>query len=222
MINPIDEIKNTWKINPTSYDSVLEMRAIPSNEISTQRRTLIRHFRGSDFANVETLRTTFEDQALQLNRIGYNIYVVMNPIRPDFIGTAVKDSDITHRNVMLIDIDRAHDTKNPATDEEVEKARRVGDAIVEFLSGCGLADPTRVMSGNGHHLYYPLANVENSEESKDVIKTTLTCLNEMFGNDEIKIDTTVFNASRITKVLGTVARKGTASADRPYRIAVME
>jgi hypothetical protein len=29
----------------------------------------------------------------------------------------------------------------------------------------------------------------------------------------------VFNASRITKVVGTVARKGLESEDRPYRMA---
>lgn len=222
MIEPIEEVQKIWQIVSSNYNSVLEMRAIPSTEVTSQKRTVIRHFRGSDFANVETLRATFEEEALQLNRIGYNVYVVMNPIRSDFDGVAVRDSDITHRDVMLIDIDRAHDTKNPATHEEVEKARIVGNAIVEFLSGYDFVDPIRVMSGNGHHLYYPLENVENSEEAKDVIKTTLTFLNEMFGDDEIKIDTNVFNASRITKVLGTVARKGIASADRPYRMAVME
>ena len=222
MIKPIEEVQNTWKIVSSNYNSVLEMRAILCNESASQKRTLVRHFRGINFANVEELRATFEEEALQLNSIGYNIYVVMNPIRPDFDGAAVRDSDITHRNVMLIDIDRAYDTKNPATDEEVEKAKRVSDAIFEFLSEFNFADPIRVMSGNGHHLYYPLDNVENNEEAKDVIKNTLTCLNKMFGNPEIKIDTNVFNASRITKVLGTVARKGIASADRPYRIAVMK
>jgi hypothetical protein len=29
----------------------------------------------------------------------------------------------------------------------------------------------------------------------------------------------VFNASRIWKIAGTVARKGAATADRPYRLA---
>lgn len=220
MIEPINQIQNTWRIIESSYNSIIEMRAISISGL--QPRNITKHFRGTDFDNVEAMRSSFEHEALRLNAIGYNIYVVMNPIRPDFKGLAAKDCDISHRNVMLIDIDRAHDTKNPATDEEVEKARRVGDDIVEFLSGCSFADPIRVMSGNGHHLYYPLKNVTNSEEAKDVIKTTLTCLNEMFGDDEIKIDTNVFNASRITKVLGTVARKGIASADRPYRMAVME
>lgn len=221
MIEHIEEIKNTWKIISSQYDSVLEMRAISFEKTTPKNQPLVKHFRGLDFANVDALRTAFEEEALRLNKCGYNIYIVMNPIRPDFDGTAVKDIDITHRELMLIDIDRAYNTQNPATDDEIESAQLVGDAIADFLSGCGFVNPFRVMSGNGHHLYYPLANVPNSEEAKDVIKTTLTCLNELFGTSEIKIDTNVFNASRITKVVGTVARKGIASADRPYREAVM-
>jgi hypothetical protein len=222
MIQPFNEITNTWRVITSNQTSVIEMRAISPSGIQPQMPSVIKHFRASAFTNMEELRSAFEHEALRLNALGYNIYVVMNPIRSDFEGVAARDSDISHREIMLIDIDRAHDTKNPATDEEVEQARRVGDAIVEFLSGCDLIEPIRVMSGNGHHLYYPLKNVANSEEAKDVIKTTLTCLNEIFGNAAIKIDTNVFNASRITKVLGTVARKGTASVDRPYRMAVME
>jgi hypothetical protein len=222
MIQPFNEIKNTWRIISSSQTSVLEMRAIAPSGFQNQMRSVIKHYRASEFTSIEALRLAFEYEALRLNAIGYNIYAVMNPIRSDFDGAAAKDCDISHREVMLIDIDRAQDTKNPATDEEVEKARHVGDAIVEFLSGCNFVEPIRVMSGNGHHLYYPLKNIENSEEAKDAIKTTLTCLNEIFGDSEFKIDTNVFNASRITKVLGTVARKGTSSVDRPYRMAVME
>lgn len=221
MIQPFNEITNTWRVISSSQTSVLEMRAISPSCIQPQMPSVIKHFRSSEFSSLEAMRSAFENEALRLNAIGYNIYVVMNPIRPDFDGVAAKDGDITHRGVMLIDIDRAHDTKNPATDSEVEKARLIGDAVADFLSDCGFIDPIRVMSGNGHHLYYPLDDVENNEESRNVIKTTLTCLNEVFGTSEIKIDTNVFNASRITKVVGTVARKGIASADRPYRVAVM-
>lgn len=221
MIKHIEEIKNTWEIISSQYNSVLEMRAISFEKATAKKPPLIKHFRGLDFASVDALRTAFEEEAMRLNRSGYNIYVVMNPIRPDFDGRAVKDIDITHRELMLIDIDRTLNTQNPATEDEVENARLVGDAIADFLAGCGFVNPIRVMSGNGHHLYYPLENVPNTEEAKDVIKTTLTCLNELFGTSEIKIDTNVFNASRITKVVGTVARKGIASADRPYREAVM-
>ena len=40
-----------------------------------------------------------------------------------------------------------------------------------------------------------------------------------FDNEIVKIDTVVYNASRITKVVGTIARKGLESEGRPYRMA---
>jgi hypothetical protein len=44
-------------------------------------------------------------------------------------------------------------------------------------------------------------------------------LADRFDNDVVKIDTSVYNASRITKVVGTVARKGAEGPARPYRVA---
>jgi hypothetical protein len=46
-------------------------------------------------------------------------------------------------------------------------------------------------------------------------------LADKFDNNIVKVDTSVFNASRITKVVGTIARKGIESEGRPYRKACM-
>jgi hypothetical protein len=75
------------------------------------------------------------------------------------------------------------------------------------------------MSGNGHHLYYVLPEISNDEESRKCFQVLLNSLASEFDNEVVKIDTTVFNASRITKVVGTIARKGLKSAERPYRMA---
>jgi len=40
-----------------------------------------------------------------------------------------------------------------------------------------------------------------------------------FDNSVVGIDKAVFNASRITKVPGTVMRKGQETPERPYRVA---
>ena len=152
--------------------------------------------------------------------MGYNIYIVMNPIRESFKGKSAADADISHRELLLIDVDRAEKMVVPATDAEVEAARLVADAIKAFMEEHGCSDPIRVMSGNGHHLYYLLAEMPNNEESKHLIQRMLLNLAHRFDNDMIKIDTVVFNASRITKVPGTIARKGLESEGRPYRMAV--
>ena len=169
---------------------------------------------------MDACQKAFEAEALRLNADGYNIYIVMNPIRPDFKGGAATDQDIAYRDLVLIDIDRANTSKEPANDSEVEEARKLADAVEEHLNSKGCGNPIRTMSGNGHHLYYVLSNVQNDAEATRAIESFLQVLAAKFNNDAVKIDTTVSNASRITKVLGTVARKGIATAERPYRMAM--
>ena len=74
-----------------------------------------------------------------------------------------------------------------------------------------------MMSGNGFHLYFPLDDLPNTETA--LVKGTLKELSRRFDSKTVKIDTSVFNASRVTKVPGTIMRKGEASEGRPYRMA---
>ena len=165
------------------------------------------------------------EDALALNEQGYNIYTCLNPISPDFQGTrtnglAVGDDDIARRRLLLIDLDRAYTAKEPATDDEVKAAHDLSLEIESFLSEQGHQIHARVMSGNGVHMYYPFA-LSNSEEARDQCKMLLKGLGLKFDTDQIKIDTAVFNASRITKLPGTIAYKGSQSEDRPFRKAVI-
>lgn len=207
-----EEIKNLWKIKNTGEDSIIELRAIKSN------RTITKLFKGKDYKSVEELRLAFEQEALKLNTQGYNIYVVMNPINDSFDGRSAKDGDIAYRNLLLIDIDR-HVTKNPATEDELSAAHELANKVIEHLKDRKWDDPIKVMSGNGYHLYYTLDYLDNSDDIRDAIKDLLKGLAASFDTNVVKIDTSVFNASRITKVVGTIAYKGEESADRPYRMA---
>ena len=214
-----NQIKKLWHIIGTNSSSVLELRAIWPSGIQPIKPPLTVHFRASDFADIETCKSAFEAEALRLNDLEYNIYIVMNPIKSTFVGSAVKDEDISYRDLLLIDIDRAQKAKEPATDEEVEAANQLADTVMAYLAANGWSEPIRVMSGNGHHLYYVLPEVANDDESKHYVQRLLKTLASEFDNETVKIDTTVFNASRITKVVGTVARKGLESEGRPYRMA---
>jgi hypothetical protein len=219
MSNQRVEIKKLWQIIGTSSSSVLELRAIWPSGIQPIKPPLTVHFRASDFADIEACKSAFETEALRLNGLGYNIYIVMNPIKSTFVGSAVKDEDISYRDLLLIDIDRVQKAKEPATDEEVEAAKQLADTVMAYLATNEWPEPIRVMSGNGHHLYYVLPEVANDDQSKQYVQSLLKSLAAEFDNDTVKIDTTVFNASRITKVVGTVARKGLESEGRPYRMA---
>lgn len=213
------EIKHTWTIIGTGKESVLELRAIWPPAVLSSKSPITKHFRATEFQSIEACKEAFESEALRLNGLGYNIYIVMNPIKPNFIGGAATDADIDYRDLLLIDIDRVEKKKEPATDDEVGVAGQLAEHVMAYLSELGWAEPIRVMSGNGHHLYYVLSNTPNNDVSKEYVQSLLKKLAAKFDNSIVKIDTSVFNASRITKVVGTVARKGIESEGRPYRMA---
>jgi len=219
MIDSADEIKKQWRITSTGASSVIELRALWPNGIGTSNWPITKHFSAKDYADVDSFRAAFEKETLRLNSEGYNCYIVMNPIRPDFKGGAATDQDIAYRDLVLIDIDRAATAKEPANDSEVEEARKLADAVEEYLNLKGCGNPIRTMSGNGHHLYYVLSDTPNDNDTTRTIALFLKQLAAEFNNAAVKIDTTVSNASRITKVVGTIARKGIETDDRPYRMA---
>ena len=213
--------KKLWLIVASGSTSILELRAIWPAGIFPTKKAMTQIFRAAEFQTVAECRAAFEAEALRLNLLGYNIYIVMNPIRESFQGKSAGDADISHRDLLLIDIDRAEKKTAPATDDDVEASRLVADSIKTFMEELGCSDPIRVMSGNGYHLYYLLADMPNDEDSKFRVQQFLLTLAQRFDTDIIKVDTVVYNASRITKVPGTIARKGPASEGRPYRMAVL-
>jgi hypothetical protein len=217
------EIRKMWDIFSINEHSVLEIRALWPKYIKTFKSPIVEHFRGQDYDSVVALAEAFELTALKLNEVGYNIYIVMNPIRSSYFGEAISDDDIQYRDLLLIDIDRAISAKEPANEQELDAARQLAKEVQEFMEGSGFNNPFKVMSGNGYHLYYLLIEQDtgNTPESEQMVQRTLKSLAKKFDNKIVKIDTTVFNAGRITKVPGTIMRKGYPSETRPYRMAVV-
>lgn len=213
-INQQAEIKKLWHLKTAKSNCILELRAIASN-----KPPITKIFRASQFNDIETLKKAFEDEAIKLNQGGYNIYVVMNPIKASFCGYSAKDEDIEYRDLLLIDIDRATTSKEPANQEELDAAYSLSKDISTYLAGEGWGEPIKVLSGNGYHLYYKLGQLPNDSTHKGLVESSLKELAYRFDTCAVKIDTCVFNASRITKVPGTIAYKGNASVDRPYRMA---
>ena len=218
MNNVASEIKKMWRVFATCENSVYELRTFHYEDKSSVKRLL---FRSSDFASTDDMKEAFEKRALELNDQGYNIYITLNPIHQNFTGKSASDTDIAYRDLLLIDIDRTGSTENPATDEEVESAKELTGEVVTYLAEFDWPEPFQVMSGNGWHLYYVLDQLENTEDSQGLVQLTLNSLAKKFNNNQVSIDTTVYNASRITKVPGTIARKGSETPDRPYRMAVV-
>lgn len=220
--DPRNEIKKVWHILALGNASVLELRALWPKGVLGKKKVVVNHICARDYQTLEDCKGAFEEMALQLNTSGYNVYTVMNPIHPNFTGVhAAKDSDIRYHDLLLIDIDRTGDTDCPATQADLDAANELSNQVREFMTANDCGDPIKVMSGNGYHLYFTLDGIENKRQDTALIQRLLKNLAARFNNEYVTIDTSVYNPSRITKVPGTIMRKGTASEVRPYRRAVV-
>ena len=129
---------------------------------------------------------------------------------------SISDSDIEFRRWIMIDIDPKRQSGVSSSDEELALAKKVAERVYQFLSNNGFPRPVFAMSGSGYHLMYPCCFAV-SDESDVVIKDFLTVLNMLFSTSEAEIDTVVHNRARLTKLYGTMAKKGSNTPERPHR-----
>jgi len=162
------------------------------------------------------------------------VYYTLNVPTPDFYTVypdrvvpqkATADCQIVRRQWLLIDCDPVRfgadglplkDQKVSSTDSEKQTALDTAKKILQYLTNLGWATPLTADSGNGFHLLYRL-DLPNTKEVTQIIKAVLDKLAERFDTEFVKVDTTVYNASRITKAYGSMACKGAATEDRPHR-----
>ena len=165
--------------------------------------------------------------AAEYSRTAKGVYFVMNRIapalseRPQLVKTftLTTDADIVRRIMLLIDFDPSspeRGTNDSATDAEKEAARLKMEEVFEWLQALGFPEPVFADSGNGWHLLFAI-DLPNDEESHRLIRDVLQALSKRFSDDQVAVDISVHNASRITKLYGTAARKGVDRTDRPHR-----
>ena len=130
---------------------------------------------------------------------------------------ATKDAAIRLRRWLFLDMDRAVKSNSPASFEELAALRSVFDSALAFLAGHNIVPRLFGNSGNGWHAYFRLVDWPNDEEHKTLVKSFLEMMAAKFNSPVAEVDTSVFNAGRVTKILGTVSRKGVATTDRPHR-----
>lgn len=146
------------------------------------------------------------------------VYVVMNPFDPTKIrGSAADDQAVTARRWLLIDVDPSRPVDANSSREELEIATGTARVVEEYLSENGFPAPIRALSGNGAHLLYRM-DLPNDPEAAALVGGVLKYLSTEFSIEgKVSVDTTVGNASRITKLYGTPVRKGPETATRPHR-----
>lgn len=157
------------------------------------------------------------------------IYVTINPVDPALLARAANrldprakhttnDAEITARRWLLLDFDPVRPAGISSNDAEHTAALERALVVCGWLNSQGWPAPVYADSGNGAHLLYKI-DLANDADSKTLIEAVLKTLASRFDDERVKIDTGVFNASRISKIYGTQACKGDPLPDRPHRMA---
>jgi len=178
------------------------------------------------FSDVEVLLKALDKYK---NRSGLIFYFVMNSINKGCYSRQQKDcfiekskipttsdKDIIMRDWLMIDLDCERPTGVSSTDAELEKSKDKANVIHRYLRNEGFEAPVVSYSGSGVHLLY---KISIEPEKTQLIKDCLLALDMMFSDKDVKVDTSVFNASRITKLYGTMAGKGQDTEERPHRLS---
>src|SRR5262249_39705614 len=88
----------------------------------------------------------------------------------------------------------------------------------DLLTEYGWPEPIVADSGNGAHAIYRVDEPNNAETTA-LFQRGLEALDSLFSDDAVVIDRTTYNAARIWKLYGTMARKGDNLPERPHRLA---
>ncbi|MDV6034056.1 MAG: hypothetical protein F9B45_28975 [Phycisphaera sp. RhM] len=204
-------------------DGVFEIRAFdcPDSKGSRWTKTVSGYFDDHDKA-AECVR------AIELCEPP-GIYVTVNPVEGTSLALAnnrliwgakktTGDPNIERRRFLFIDIDPKRLSGISSTADELNAAHLIADELEHDLSGKGWPAPITGMSGNGCYLLYRI-DLPNNDESDKLIGSVLKSAASCYGNKKVSVDTTASNASRLMKLLGTMARKGSdfQPEDKPNR-----
>lgn len=159
----------------------------------------------------------------------FNIYFVINTINPACYSREQKDkivlkpknttndNEIICRDFVLIDLDPKRPSGVCSTKDEATKAYEKGMQVKQFLMDNGFYEPILVFSSSGTHLYLRCALLNNEENTK-LVKRFLQALGMLFTDEYVDCDLSVYNAARISRLMGSYSCKGASNdKERPQR-----
>jgi P4 family phage/plasmid primase-like protien len=161
---------------------------------------------------VEDDPSQYKAAYITLNPINLPGTIPLNPQTLTPSKNTAGDTDIVRRVRLLLDFDPPRPAYTNSTDAEKQSAREQADAAREYLRSRGWPDPLLGDSGNGWHLNYQI-DLPNNEAAKELIYAVLARLKNLFP----MVDAGNGNASRLCKLYGSWARKGSHSEERPWR-----
>jgi hypothetical protein len=177
------------------------------------------------FTDVDTLIKQFDT----IDHRGTNMYITINKINDDLYARAqhdcfrmtdedTHDYEVDAYEWLFVDLDPKRISGISSTDSELEAAHVLSDKVYNYMKGLGFNEPVRGMSGNGYHLLYRIS-LPNTDDNKNLVGRCLENLSAMFDTDKVKIDVINHNQSRVCKLYGTLAQKGSNTKVRPHRMS---
>jgi len=203
----IEEIKKNIEIlHPPEQGNIVEVRTI-------KNKGHYKEICSGYFSDYKKLA----EEALKYDGQVDGVYITMNQIDPSLIARSsneikktsntTKDHDVTRRQWILVDCDAERPDGISSTDNEKKSSQKTARQVYKFLKDKGVPDPILADSGNGHHLLYKV-DLPNTDDNTTLVSRFLEAINAYCSNGKVKIDKKVGNASRITKLYGTLACKG--------------
>ena len=167
---------------------------------------------GAALRAVENEPAQYKAAYFSLNPIKLPDGIPLNPRSLNPAAGAASDADIERRVSLLIDLDPPRPAGTNATEAEKQAAYDQAVRVREWLTSQGWPEPLLASSGNGWHMVYRIG-LPNDEPATALVKGVLARLHQLFP----MVDAGNFNASRISKLYGSWARKGQHTEERPHR-----
>jgi hypothetical protein len=164
-----------------------------------------------------------------------NLYFGLNPVKPDTVppreaslftrvSRATRDRDVLAYSMFVVDVDPERMPRDrAATDAEKAEALALATTIRGELRAANI-EPLFADSGNGYHLLVPLVPVpgDGVPGAAREVHAILRALDGRFSTKAARVDTSVYNPSRILKLYGSLAMKGENTPEHPHRIASID
>lgn len=165
---------------------------------------------------------------------GGNVFVSLNPAKPDLLARynnrlvessfkrklkRTRDDEILRDSWLLIDPDPKRPSGISSSDAEMSAAVEVGAAIRDWLIGLGVpaASLVTAKSGNGCYVLVRLPDYKVTAARTALKQAFVNHVADLFSNEVVEIDRTVYNPARLVGALGTMKVKGEDIAERPHR-----
>lgn len=214
-VNEIELRKAIEQLHPNG--ELFEVRVISSDK---RKKPASGYFKTAD-----DLLVAFKTYDLR----NTNVYITLQQINSALFSrqqsnrfvagaNSTQDNEVSGYKWLFVDLDPERPTGISSSDDELKKSFELAKKVKAFMKDYGFEDPVRAISGNGAHLLYRI-NLANTDENKALIEKCLKVLSMLFDTDEVKVDTTNFNQSRVCKLYGSLAQKGANTSERPHRMS---